>query len=721
MHDEDRPTHRLKGRRSAPTGDTPEANDLAEWLRARVDGLGAGQLEGLFPFGRTRWNEFLNGRKLIPSWLLDDVVRKLVGAEGQENQLRVGRELLRAAEEADAARLVAGSHDVLPGAEHNYEIGLVDARSNHDVALRTVKDLTHLIFIFSSAVEDLKQRCAALKAERDQAHQRLEQQATESTVNQQRAAEARQRADASQRLLAEAERRIAEIEKRRNRAYGQRDDAEELRIEAFQQAELHRRSLLQLTGRDTPAALGSGDSGAVPSLQPWYNDRFIEVADTYLDRCDDQVDAVREQRDSYLPPAFQGYVVHPPPMAREDGPTARGGPTHGSLRETPEYDSGNASGGFAATPEDHNQQRSPAPSPRGAEARKNPGTRVALIGVTCLALLAGGGYLAWDQLHDSSASKGASAAPRGESAASKSDAPEPEDEALDRLNKARESHGDFKFVVGVKNNQPGVSNKERGKWVGVEIDYAKKVLDELGLVSGQYEFKSVPTVDREIRLNEGGGGGGAGEQGVDIFVGTYGITDERKDGSADRPAVIFAGPYLRAPQKILMQKDRQRGGNVLIQGRSETVNLPIDLPEDAQVCVVSGSTAEVYVNELKKKNKKFPSEITSRSEYKLCTDKLTKYKGQDAVLTDGMILRGIQLSYRNPEDYFLTSFSFKVEEGYGIGLSEHSLALKGEVCSAMSRVKSQRGDIYKNFKKDVIFEGQWEMKECSRKFWTKKQ
>ncbi|MER5985413.1 transporter substrate-binding domain-containing protein [Streptomyces sp. NPDC001787] len=366
---------------------------------------------------------------------------------------------------------------------------------------------------------------------------------------------------------------------------------------------------------------------------------------------------------------------------------------------------GNKPQDHGAAPSAGGTGTSPAAVQPGGHGR---GPRIALIGTACLALLTGGGWLTWNHLHEARQTAGApGVAP---TSPSPSASPSPEDTAFAALEKAKrgkKGKGNFKFVVGVKRSQKKLSEKVGGEWVGAEIDYAVKVLEAMGLAEDwQYEFKGVATDDREKELAEGGGGGEEmGGKGVDMFIGTYGISDGRKKGSAKKPAVIFAGPYLETDQRIMMRKNPNKPEEALFDDDSRVVNDLTDLPDGARVCVVSGSTAELHVNELSEEKGELPYEIIPRSDYNICVADLDKGKdpesrsGVDAVMTDAAILRGFQVD-RNWK-YIISADDFGKSEEYGIDLSKNSLALKSAVCKAMEEVREYRSTAYSTLGKSV--------------------
>ncbi|MFJ3084623.1 transporter substrate-binding domain-containing protein [Streptomyces halstedii] len=687
MHDEDRPTHPLRARHSPVAGDTPEANELAEWLRARVNGRTTRQLQGLFACGRTQWSEFLKGRKLIPLWLLDDVVTKLVPPREQQLQRGIGHKLLHDAEQADEARRAAASPAVPPSdTPHEYQIRLDDARQGQIKAQETVQSLTHLIYAFISAMADLNQRCKNLEAERDQARLRLEQQeADTATVNQQRAAENRRRAaEDQQRLaeveqrLAEAERRHAEFEERLARARREQQEAEDLRIEAFWKAEENRRAFKQLTGQDVPAGSAGEDPSSVSAPQPWEYDHFLETADAQLDSHNDSMDTIREQIGVPVPPVHEDTrtvlsVVVPTPSTKN----TETGPTSGeTVRPVPEDTTDNPSAtpteGPAPMPKDTNWQSPgtvPTPSgPGGRPGRKGKGPRVALIGTACLALLAGGGWLTWNHYNSNQGS----------------DDKAPEYTLADSETIQRAENDVLK--IGVKEDQPGLSEnmgtEDSPDWKGFDIEVAKKIANDLGFKEDKIEFVPVGTRSREQRLESGD---------ADLVVGSYSITEEREK------RVDFAGPYLTTDQGMMVYTG-ESGNNALVEENGEPtekeIKDPEDFPDGTKVCTVGSSYSEAVLKQFPKtKFKLLPPEAN----YQTCINGLNEDMDVHVVVTDRPILAGFLKD--NPELSMVPNPLNGSTTHWGIGIRKNEPALHHFVCKSIADLIDSK-NWYKLFDKD---------------------
>ncbi|MFD9421363.1 MULTISPECIES: transporter substrate-binding domain-containing protein [unclassified Streptomyces] len=624
------------------------------------------QLEDLFPYPRAQWSEFLKGHKLITLWLLENVVTKLVPPQDQHRQRGIGRQLLKAAEQADAARRAAGSAaDPPDGTVNELQLRLDDARQGQIRAQATVQGLTQLIYAFVSAMADLKQRCRNLETERDTARRQLRQQEASTTANQQRAAENRRRAAGNQQRLAETEERLAEAEKqcaqveeRLARARREQQEAEDLRIEALQRAEQRRRAYQQRTGKDSPAGSPGGDSDSVPPPQPWEYDRFLEAADAQLDSYDAHMDAIREQIGIPAPPASEG----PRTIPGEAAPAPSTDST-GTADITP---------GLSAVPEDNSADNSgrnggdipPAGRSGSPGGRRGRGWHLALISTTCLALLAGG-WLAWDQLRD-----------EGEKASPDTHGPqrETDDASLPESGVLQKAKNNEKIRIGVKADQPGLSEKSGNKWSGFDIDFARNIAKALGF-GDRIKFIAAGSRSREDMLQHGQ---------VDIFVGSYSITPGRKT------KVAFAGPYLSTNQGVLAVEDSSdttksrmvEGGKIV----TKEVNSLEEFPNGTKICTASESISKEILDKFPEKDFAVDD---SKTDYKACVEELKEYRSTSAtswkthvVVTDRIILSGFLP--RNPDLKVIRDYLKGSTTHWGVGMKKNDPALHRLVCKSIA-------------------------------------
>src|SRR3954453_23373496 len=95
--------------------------------------------------------------------------------------------------------------------------------------------------------------------------------------------------------------------------------------------------------------------------------------------------------------------------------------------------------------------------------------------------------------------------------------------------------------VGVKADQPNLGYKDvSGKRCGFDIEIAELVAAGLGVDPAKIQYSEIPSANRESAIKGGQ---------IDYYVGTYSITDKRKND------VAFAGPYFVAGQDLLVRKD----------------------------------------------------------------------------------------------------------------------------------------------------------------------
>ncbi|WJY29454.1 hypothetical protein QTO28_00020 [Streptomyces sp. P9-2B-1] len=158
------------GRKSGPlAGETPEAEELAEWVSKVTKALTLRELEERFEYGRTQWGQFRKGSKVVPGWMVDVLVRELVkNPQHREMQLRLGHQLQKAAEAAAVTREAKAS--VMPsGTEGELGIRLDEARKTTIEAQKTLLGATQIIFVLLQMVTSLRSRCEVLEREKERA------------------------------------------------------------------------------------------------------------------------------------------------------------------------------------------------------------------------------------------------------------------------------------------------------------------------------------------------------------------------------------------------------------------------------------------------------------------------------------------------------------------------------------------------------------------------
>jgi len=204
-----------------------------------------------------------------------------------------------------------------------------------------------------------------------------------------------------------------------------------------------------------------------------------------------------------------------------------------------------------------------------------------------------------------------------------------------------------KVVIGVKEDQPGLGLKDptTGKFSGFDIEIARLIAGQLGFdPQSKIEYKPIPSASREQAIVNGD---------IDYYVGTYSITDKRKE------LISFAGPYFIAGQDLLVRK-------------AESAITGPDTLKGKKVCSVTGSTPIQRVRDQKL------TEDTNIVEFKTYSECVTKLsQGEvDAVTTDDAILKGY--AAQEPDKFKVVGKTFSTEK-YGIGLAKDDKALRDKI------------------------------------------
>lgn len=201
-----------------------------------------------------------------------------------------------------------------------------------------------------------------------------------------------------------------------------------------------------------------------------------------------------------------------------------------------------------------------------------------------------------------------------------------------------------KITIGVKEDQPGLGYKDAttGKRSGFDIDIARWIAASLGFGDDKITYKAIASANREQAIKNGD---------VDYYVGTYSITDKRKE------SVSFAGPYFVTGQGLLVRK-----GETAIKSEKDLAG--------KTVCSATGSTP------LQNIQKNFPDTKTVGLDvYSACVDQLIG-KQVDAVTTDQAILIGY--AAQDPDELKVVGEPFSTER-YGVGMTKGDTALQGFV------------------------------------------
>jgi glutamate transport system substrate-binding protein len=208
-------------------------------------------------------------------------------------------------------------------------------------------------------------------------------------------------------------------------------------------------------------------------------------------------------------------------------------------------------------------------------------------------------------------------------------------------------------VVGVKEDQPNLGFKDptTNTYSGFDVEMARLVAAGLGFAPDRIEYKVIQSAAREQAISTGD---------IDYYVGTYSITDKRKE------KISFAGPYFVAGQDLLVRKD------------DTSINGPESLA-GKKVCSATGSTSIQRIRE------KFPEAQTVEfDKYSQCVEQLIG-KQVDAVTTDDAILKGY--AAQQPDKLKVVGKPFS-EEKYGIGLPKDDKALRDKVNDLLTAAES---------------------------------
>ena len=196
----------------------------------------------------------------------------------------------------------------------------------------------------------------------------------------------------------------------------------------------------------------------------------------------------------------------------------------------------------------------------------------------------------------------------------------------------------------MKEDQPGLGYLDpvTGERKGFDVDIARWIAASLGYDpadESKVEYKAIASANREQALINGD---------IDYYVGTYSITDKRKE------QISFAGPYFLTGQGLLVAADDDK-----IAGKDS-------LTADTTVCSVTGSTPIQRIRE------ETPAKVVEFDTYSQCVEKL-KNGEVDAVTTDEAILLGY--AAQDPDNLKIAGEPFS-EERYGVGLAKGDTAFQ---------------------------------------------
>ncbi|SJN47483.1 putative glutamate binding protein [Microbacterium esteraromaticum] len=201
-----------------------------------------------------------------------------------------------------------------------------------------------------------------------------------------------------------------------------------------------------------------------------------------------------------------------------------------------------------------------------------------------------------------------------------------------------------KVTIGVKEDQPGLGflDATTGERSGFDVDIARWIAASLGFGEDKIDFKPIASANREQSIVNGD---------IDYYVGTYSITDKRKE------QIDFAGPYFITGQGLLIRKD----------------DPDADKLEDFNGKTVCSATGSTPIQNIKAN---FPDIKTQEYDlYSACVQDLIDKK-VDAVTTDQAILIGYAALY--PDEVRVTGGLF-TEERYGVGLPKGDDVLRAHI------------------------------------------
>lgn len=200
------------------------------------------------------------------------------------------------------------------------------------------------------------------------------------------------------------------------------------------------------------------------------------------------------------------------------------------------------------------------------------------------------------------------------------------------------------------NDSPGFSSMKDGQRNGFDIDLANFIADGL---KRHPNFVPITVGSREQQLKKGY---------IDLSISTYSISDKRI-----QEGIIFAGPYLRTDQGILVNA-------------SNTTIATIDDLKGETVCVTKGSTSD---DKLKELNKNVPLVILERDTFTQCLDDLKNPSTNvRAITNDTIILQG----HANADSSLKVVPNVVIPgtyEKYGIGMAKSDITLCGEVTALL--------------------------------------
>ncbi|WP_406706746.1 serine/threonine-protein kinase [Streptomyces albidoflavus] len=209
--------------------------------------------------------------------------------------------------------------------------------------------------------------------------------------------------------------------------------------------------------------------------------------------------------------------------------------------------------------------------------------------------------------------------------------------------------------VGVKKDQPQLSEEKDGEYQGFDISMALAIAKALGYEKGDVLFVPVNTENRSTMLDN---------KRAHLIVASYSITDEREK------EVDFVGPYFRAGRTFLV---REKSTQYDLRSAADIKQ------KDVRVCTAAHSTYERHLKE-----GGYKAYAPQPASYETCVDKLLDETADVyAVASDDVLLAG--LAYEKRGQVRLLDSGAGTEE-YGVAMRPEDQPLKGKVCTALRQI-----------------------------------
>lgn len=275
-------------------GETGEADKLASWLR-RITGATEGKVtlqtlaDRFGHGGKTKWGQYLDGRRIIPSEALRDLVTEYVPPLLRERRLAEGISLRNAALEAERSGRHKARLPAQRGHASSEELStrLDDARKGQLQAQQAAFNAAQTVAALLGLVNLLQQRVDRLEAEK--------LKHTPGPGLQHELDESQDRLVKARELLADARR--------------EREKAEEIQLATEQMVAQHRRALADMEAalqdpepEDTPADPEPSTSAEQLGLTPLYEvDHMLEVSGERIKEQAAELDGLSERLGLFHP------------------------------------------------------------------------------------------------------------------------------------------------------------------------------------------------------------------------------------------------------------------------------------------------------------------------------------------------------------------------------------------------------------------------------------